>query len=446
MDTKKPENIIYDVSAEGCVLGSMGLSPKNIDKALDILEADDFGLPEHGIIFDAFKDLYLESEQKKILGGELPAVDLVILRNKLQSQGKLEDIGGICYLTKIYDTVPTSANLLYYCDIVKDFSKRRKLLKSTQTISKMFDDFVPTADIQAKFQEEALSFDDVSSGQRVNLADCLQDAKDDLLGRGKNDSVETGFFDLDCCLRGGFRPGQLIIIGARPGVGKTAIALNMATHQASLGKHICFVSLEMPAKEIVKRVILSQARVSQNKLLGIKSTASDIAALDAAALMLQKFNFTILDYASLEPTQLRAKIKVLNAQKQIDCLYVDYCQLMTAKADNIRERINEVTRQLKLISKDEHIPVVLMSQLNRLSDGRTDNMPRLSDLKESGSLEQDADIVMLLNRVKAFNPESEDNSTELIVAKHRNGRQGIIELVYFGEYFKFENKADNILI
>lgn len=383
------------------------------------------------------KDLYLQSEQKRILGDTVPAVDPVLLQSKLKADGKLDEIGGQAYIVKILGSVPTTANMLYHCDTVKNYSRRRKLLKASLDVQKMFSDNTPTADIQSKFQELALSFDDVSAGQNIRLKDCLLDACASLLNQDDDDCIGTGLKDLDYSLNGGFRPGQLIVIGARPTVGKTAIALNIATHQAYCKKHVVFISLEMPAKEIVKRVIVSEAKVSQYKLKSKNINNDDIGKIEIAQFNLQKLNFTILDYSSLEIIQLRAKIKTLNAQNKIDVLYVDYLQLMTGKAETIRERINDITRGLKILAKEENIPVVVMSQLNRLSEGRSDNRPRLSDLKESGSIEQDSDIVMLLHRPKAYDPASDDNTCELILAKHRNGATGLIPLVYFSECFHF---------
>ena len=431
------------VEAEVSVLGAMLQDSIAVQRATEWLKSEDFYQPEHREIFQVMADLNRRQAP----------IDLTTLRAELSRRGTLEGVGGMRYLMKIVSDVPTAANVRTYIDIVREKSTLRKLIGACNAISKdSYSQQKEVAEILAA-AEKAI-FDivmDRHEGEAlkpiseviVNTLDQIQEL--DRL-KGEIAGVPTGFIDLDRMLTG-LHPGELIVVGARPAMGKTSFAMNIAEH-ASLnkGKVTAVFTMEMPREQIAMRMLCSDARVDMQRVRRGTLRDEDWDHLAKTLGPLSAAPMYIDDTSAITPTQLRSRCRQLKMDKGLDLVVVDYLGLMRSdgKAENRQLEVSEISRQLKAIALELKIPIVACAQLSRANKDRVDKRPMLSDLRDSGSIEQDADVVMFLHREEYYNKETEDkNIGEVIVSKQRSGPLGTVKLAWLSEYTTFANLASD---
>ena len=429
------------VEAEVSVLGAMLQDSAAVLRATEHLRPEDFYQPEHKEIFSVMMDLYLQRRP----------IDLVTLHTELARRGSLEGVGGNAYLMKILNSVPTSANVKAYIDIVQEKSTMRKLIQACQKISgECFTQQTPLENILSS-AEKAI-FDIVmnqTDGETlVPLREVLVKTYDqiDELSRlhGAIGGVPTGFIDLDNLLTG-LHPGELVVVGARPSMGKTSFAMNIASH-ASLkhGKSVAVFTLEMPREQIAMRMLCSDAQVDMQRVRKGTLTDKDWSSLANSVQHMADAPMYIDDTAGITPSQLRSRCRRLKMDKGLDLVVVDYLGLMKAdgRVESRQLEVSEISRQLKAIALDMKIPIIACAQLSRANKDRVDKRPVLSDLRDSGSIEQDADVVMFLHREEYYNKDTEDkNIGEVIISKQRSGPLGTVKLAWLSEYTTFANLA-----
>jgi replicative DNA helicase len=431
-----PQNL----EAEKCVLGSMLIDEEAIGLAVEILDEVWFYEDSHRKIYKAIVDLY--NFHKK--------VDLITISDKLKGDGSLESIGGVTYLSMIIDSVPTSANVEHYSHIVKEKGILRKLIQnSTQIISQSYDsegnvdEVVDTAErlifeiADLKQRQQSVHIKDLVK-QSIETIDRLYQRKEHITG------IATSFTEFDN-MTSGLQKSDLIIIAGRPSMGKSALAISIAENVAI--KQNCGVavfSLEMSKEQLVQRMLCSQARVDAHKVRSGYLSSSDWPLLTKAAGRLSEAPIFIDDTPAISILELRAKARRLKANNNIQLIVLDYLQLMRAstKTDSRQQEISEISRSLKALARELSVPLIALSQLSRAVESRQDHRPQLSDLRESGAIEQDADLVVLLMREEYYNPTEENKGVaDVIIAKQRNGPVGNVKLAFIKEYMSFENLA-----
>ncbi len=429
-----PQNL----EAEMSVLGSMLLEDEAIGRAVEILSPQSFYKDMHQKIFAAILGLYERRE----------AVDLITLTAKLEKLGQLDEVGGAAYLTSLINSVPTSAHLEYYAKIVKEKAILRYLINvATQIITESYES-AEDADVLLDKAEQMI----FEIAQRrieqtfIPLKEVLKDSFEvieDLYNRKEHiTGVPSGFKDLDN-LTTGFQAGDLVIIASRPAMGKTSLCINIAQYVAVEKKMpVAFFSLEMSKEQLVQRMLWSESRVNGRKLLGGFLGESAWPKLTIAAGRLSEASIFIDDSAAISILELRAKARRLKTRHDIKLIIVDYLQLMQGrgKTENRQQEISEISRSLKSMAKELNLPVIGISQLSRAVEGRQNRRPQLSDLRESGAIEQDADLVGFIYREEYYSP-TEDNKgiAEIIVGKQRNGPVGTVKMAFIEDYARFEN-------
>jgi replicative DNA helicase len=440
-----PQNI----EAEQSVLGAILIENESLNKVLEILTADDFYREAHRKIFNALINLSERDE---------PA-DLITVKNELQKTNQLDSIGGASYITSLMDSVPTAANIEYYAKIVKEKAILRNLIQtSTEIITKSYED---REDVEELLDEAERGIFQISENRvRPSFYPIKKIVKDSFeifqrLYEKKElvTGVPSGFKELDR-YTAGFHASDLIIVAGRPSMGKTALCLNLAQHAAIENKiTVGIFSLEMSKEQLVIRMFCSEARVEGNRLRTGFLSESDWPKLTIAAGNLSEAPIFIDDTAALSVLELRAKARRLKSEHGLGILIIDYLQLMRGRSrvESRQQEISEISRSLKALAKELHIPVIAVSQLSRKTEERTGNRPQLSDLRESGAIEQDADLILFLYRDEVYN-RSEENpnkgKAELIIGKQRNGPIGKIELAFFDKFTTFKElykgEAENI--
>ena len=436
MDAKIPP---HDLEAEQAVIGSMLTDKDAVISALEVLKEDDFYREDNRIIFSAMYNLYNRAEP----------IDIITVKSELESIGKFDKVGGYEYLTELPEKVPTTANALKYIKIVEEKSTLRDLIKTANEIIDLgydptedVDDIMDNAEkkifdiMQNKNQKGYLPLKDVLV-ESFNKLEELYNRKQHITG------VPTGFSELDY-KTAGFHNSDLILIAARPAMGKTAFALNIATNAAVRANvPVAIFSLEMSKEQLVNRILCSEAMVDSNKVRTGKLEENDWTKLAGAIGPLSEAEIYIDDTPGISITEIRTKCRKLKLEKNIGMVVIDYLQLVqgTNRRNGSREQeISEISRSLKILAKEIGVPVIAISQLSRAAEQRVDHRPMLSDLRESGAIEQDADIVMFLYRDDYYNKESEKKDiAEIIIAKHRGGSTGTVELLWLGNYTKFVN-------
>jgi replicative DNA helicase len=435
-----PQNL----EAEESILGGIMLDNNACDLAVELLAPDDFYREAHRKIFAAMVDLHTRGV----------AVDAVTLAEALRQHGQLQDVGGATFIAELTDRVPTAANVAYYLRIVKEKAILRGLIAAaTEIATQGYDErqdverFVDQAEqkiFSIKEQKVERSYHKVGELLKESLETVahLYDRKELITG------VSTGFRDLDK-LTAGLQPSDLIIVAGRPGMGKTALALNMAVHAAfDGGKAVVVFSLEMSKEQLVLRMLCSEARVNYMDVRSGHLRERDFPRLTAAAGKFYDAAIWIDDSAALSVMELRAKARRLMRETggKLGLLVVDYLQLMrgVARTDSREQEISEISRSLKALAKELRIPVVALSQLNRQVESRADRRPIMADLRESGAIEQDADVIAFVYREAQYNrdvgPEAE-REAEIIVAKQRNGPTGTVHATFLKEFMRFEDRA-----
>lgn len=427
-----------NVEAEQSVLGSMILDKDAISTVSEFIKGEDFYRNDHKEIFDAIIDLY---ELDK-------PVDLVTLIERLKQRNSLDTVGGVEYLSHISSGVPTTSNVKYYAKIVEEKALLRRLIKSAGDIMNM--GYEASEDVSYIMDDaERQIFDLV---QRRNskgvfqlkdvLIDSINKIEEIYNNKGKLSGVSTGFTDLDH-KTSGLQPSDLIIVAARPAMGKTSFCLNIAQSVAIHSKvPVAFFSLEMAKEQLVNRMIWSEALVDSQKIRTGNLDDDDWQKIARVIGPMSEAPIYIDDTPGISVTEIRAKCRKLKMRKNIGLVVIDYLQLMQGrgKSESRQQEISEISRSLKILAKELNVPVIALSQLSRSAETRSDHKPVLSDLRESGAIEQDADIVMFLYRDDYYNPETEKkNIAEVILAKHRNGATGSVDLVWLGQYTKFAN-------
>jgi replicative DNA helicase len=429
-------------TAEESVLGGIMLSNEAINIALENLKPDDFYRPAHQVIFQAMMQL---SEK-------LEPVDLVTLANKLKSFNALDEVGGYEYLAKLASIVPSIANIEYYTRIVKDLSLRRRVIsEASEIIQESFSEEGSVAEFIDQVEQRILSISsDRSKTSYFKIQDIVANAVKSIEDRfhDKLSSVVTGapsgFTKLDE-ITAGFQPSDLIILAARPSMGKTALSLSIGAHIGiRCHKRVLIFSLEMSKEQLAIRLLCSEASVENTRVRTGKLLKGDFSQIVAAASFLTDAEIFIDDTPALTPTEVRAKCRRLHREKPLELVIVDYLQLMRNPLySNSREQeISNISRSLKALAKELNIPIIALSQLNRSVETRQDKRPMMSDLRESGAIEQDADLIMMLYRDEVYNPESEDKDiAEIIVTKQRNGPTGVAKVCFRSQYTRFDNLA-----
>ena len=430
----------HNIDAEKSVLGSMFLSKYAQQKAIESLSKELFYLEAHGIIFETIKNL-----REKLI-----SIDMTTVTEELENKKQLKQIGGIEYLTEIVNFVPTAANIDEYVRIVEEKAILRRLIEeATQIVSSGYNQEEDINDVLDKAEKKILNVVKTKKGSEFrSIQDVLLKTQSDLETLSKKKSeitgIPTGFADLDR-KTAGLHGSELILVAARPAMGKTAFALNIATNAAvRAGVPVAIFSLEMSKEQLVNRVLCSEAMIDSNKLKTGKIEENDWVKIVDALGPLSETELYIDDTAGISITEIRAKARKLKLEKNIGLIVIDYLQLIqgsgSRKNGSREQEISEISRSLKILAKELDVPVIALSQLSRASEQRSDHRPMLSDLRESGSIEQDADIVMFLYRDDYYNEESESkNIAEIIIAKNRSGSTGTAELLWMSNYTKFAN-------
>lgn len=429
----------HDVEAEQAVIGSMLTDKDAISSAIEVLKPEDFYREDNKVIYEAILNLYNRAEP----------VDIITLKIELQSMKQLEAIGGLEYIAQLPDKVPTTANVEQYIKIVEEKSALRALIKTANDLISLgydqtqeVEEILDTAEkrifdvIQNRNQKGYTAIKDILVDSFTQLEQ-LYNQKQHITG------TPTGFADLDY-ITAGLHPSDLIIVAARPAMGKSAFALNIATNAAvRANTPVAIFSLEMSKEQMTNRILCSEAMVDSNKVRTGKIEDDDWTKLAEASGALSTSQIFIDDTPGISVMEIRAKCRKLKLEKNIGLVVIDYIQLVqgSSKRNSSREQeISEISRSLKILAKEIGVPVIALSQLSRSVEQRPDHRPMLSDLRESGAIEQDADIVMFLYRDDYYNEDSEKkNMAEVILAKHRSGSTGTVELAWLGSYTKFAN-------
>ncbi len=434
----------HSIEAEQSVLGAMILDKEAINEAIEIIRPDDFYKEANAEIYEAIITLFNKNEP----------VDLITLSEELKRRGgTLENIGGVTYLANLSSGVATTANTKYYCKIVEEKSILRKLIKSSNEImGKAYEDSEDVNVIIEKAEKEI--FDITQGTQREGfspisevLLDSFAKIEEMAANQGGLTGLTTGFIDLDNNLSG-LQNSDLILLAARPSMGKTAFGINIATNSALKAKaNVAIFSLEMSKEQLVQRMIAATAHVDLQKIISGRLTEDEWLQIINSMGPLSQANIFIDDTAGISLMEMKAKCRKLKMEKGLDLILIDYLQLMQMEGykENRQQEISAISRGLKGLAKEMNCPVIALSQLSRAPELRSDHRPILSDLRESGAIEQDADVVLFLYRDEYYNEDSEKkNIGELIIAKHRNGPTGTIELVWKKEFTKFLNKENFI--
>lgn len=424
---------------EESILGAILIDKDSILKVVDILNIDDFYQEKNGLIYEMMLHLFNNKEP----------IDMLTVSQKLDIQDKLDSIGGEEYLAYLASLVPSSAHLYHYANTVKQKSTLRKLIKAGSSIVEMgFDEATEIESLLDQSEQEVFKISQkIVKQDYVKMSDALNDAFDRIDEVHNNGvsmkGVKTGFKALDNAL-GGLHPANLIILAARPSVGKTSLALDI-TKNVSLHseKAVVFFSLEMSQEEVVDRLISSEARVDLFKMKTGKLSAMDFELLAPAMDSLSRSELFIEDTPGTSVMRMRAILRrILTESKSLGLVVIDYLQLMesSVKNDNIVQQVSEISRSLKGLAREFEVPVIALSQLSRSVENRSPQIPRLSDLRESGSIEQDADVVMFIYREERENPDTERKGiAEIHIAKQRNGPIGKVDLGFRKEYATFTN-------
>lgn len=436
----------YDINAEMSVLGSMFLNKEAADVAMGILKYEDFYSSKNAEIYKAISNLTERNEKE---------IDFVIVADELKKEGKLEFVGNMDYLMELTGFVPGTTNIEAYSKIVKTKAILRYLIKiSDEVMSKCYSDC--HVDEVLEFVESSIynisQNQNKSDLEKINIIvkEALQQINEMSLNKGSITGVTTGLEDLNKQISG-LQKSDLVLLAARPSMGKTALALNMALSAALDEKKVAIFSLEMSKLQLSQRLLSQLSLVDLQKIISGDLGEEDYDMIINALAIIDEIPLYVDETSSISLTELRSKCRRISAKNGLDLVLIDYLQLMTinGKTENRQQEISTISRGLKALAKELNCPVVALSQLSRAVESRSDKKPMLSDLRESGAIEQDADIVMMLYRDDYYNPESErPNIADLIIAKHRNGPTGIVQLYFNKIYTKFtdlvlEEDVDN---
>ena len=430
----------HSIEAEQSVIGSMLMGREAIMAASEILTSDDFYQHQYGVMFEAMVELFNEGKP----------VDLVTLQNRLKEKDVPPEVSSLEFVRDIMTMVPTSANIKSYANIVSEKAVLRRLIKTTEEIAgACYAGKEPLENILADTEKSVFDLLQNKGGQEfvpikqvaINVLEKIEDA---YRNQGTVTGIPSGFIDLDYKLSG-FQPSDFILIAARPSMGKTAFVLNVVDY-VSVRKNLpCMVfSLEMSKEQLVNRMLSMESNVDSQKLRTGTLTDADWDAVVEGIGVIGNSKLIIDDTPGISITELRSKCRKMKLEYGLSIVIIDYLQLMSGSRkggnDNRQQEISDISRSLKALARELHAPVIALSQLSRACETRTDHRPMLSDLRESGAIEQDADVVMFLYRDDYYNKDTEHpNEAEVIIAKQRNGPIGTVNLIWKPEYTKFVN-------
>lgn len=429
----------HNLEAEESLIGAMLLSRDAISAAIERCGVTDFYKPSHAQIFSAITSIYNRAE---------PA-DAVTVAEELRRAGALEDIGGAAVLVALQSNTPAISNASRYASIVEEHALLRRLIGVANEIAELGyglpDDVTAAVDQAETMVFEVAQRRTVDSVAPISyLLDQTLDRLEQLIDRGEEiTGVPTGYTDLDRLLAG-LQPSNLVVVGARPSMGKTAFALGAAVHAALTGLPVLFFSLEMSHLELAQRVLSAEARVDATRMRNGRLLNTDYTKVTNAISRLSAAPLHIDDNPNVTVMDIRARARRMKSREGLGLVVVDYLQLMSGRnsAENRQVEISEISRGLKILARELNIPVVALSQLSRTLESRADKRPMLADLRESGAIEQDADVVMFIYRDELYNRETaERGSAQIIVSKHRSGPTGSVELAFVENYARFANMA-----
>jgi replicative DNA helicase len=435
-----PQIVPQSREAEEAVLGSIMINPDAYLEVAQFLKAEDFYIHRHRWIWEAFTRLH---ERRA-------ALDFLTVTEELDQQGRLAEIGGPAYLTALINNVPSALHAEDYARIVEQTAVRRRMLEAANQIARLaYDEGVGLEEVMNDAEKAVFGVSerrltrDLAPIQEV-LSE-YYDRIEELSARaGEIQGVPTGFFDLDKLLTG-LQPSDLLIVAGRPGMGKTGFALSVAKNAAQTHKkHVAIFSLEMSNEQLVQRLISQETGIDSQRLRTGQLESHEWPLFTHAIEVLNDTRIFLDDTPAITPLQLRTKCRRLHLEYRLDLIIVDYLQLMSgdSRNDNRVQEVSYISRNLKILARELNVPVLAAAQLSRAVEQRADKKPVLSDLRESGSLEQDADIVMFIYRPEVYDEDpSKQNLAEIIIAKHRNGPVGSVQLIFRKNLAKFENAA-----
>lgn len=430
----------HNVEAEKAVIGAMMLNADAIMVCSELLTSDEFYQQQYGIIFDALVEMYKDGV----------GADLVTLQNKLREKEVTPELYSVEYLGELLASVPTSANVKFYAEIVHEKAVLRRLIRVSEQVTKdCYMDSQPLEDILEDTEKSVFDVIQQRGGSEFEpIRDVVLRTLDSIekaaKQKGNITGLETGFRDLDA-KTAGLQKSDLILIAARPAMGKTAFVLNIAEYVAlHSNSTIALFSLEMSKEQLVKRMLAMNSMVDSQKIRTGDLEDDDWDKLVGSVRKIGNSNLVIDDTSGITASELRSKCRKLKIEQGLDLVIIDYLQLMTGagkrKSDSRQQEISDISRSLKVMARELNVPVIALSQLSRAVESRPDKRPMLSDLRESGAIEQDADIVMFIYRDEYYNPDSEKKGVaEVIVAKQRSGPTGPVELAWLSQYTKFGN-------
>ncbi len=435
-DLLPPQNL----EAEMAVLGSMIMDEKAISTTIELLNQDSFYRDIHRKIFEAICNLYNANK----------AVDLITVNDELRRLGILDSVGGVSFLTELVNSVPSPANVVHYARLVREKSILRSLINNATSIASLAYEYEGDVD-EALDRAETLIFnirDSKRTSNIIPLKEIIQTNIENIdqvyQKKAQVSGVPTGFVDLDI-KTAGLHASDLIVVAGRPSMGKSAFAVGLTEYVGVVQKRpLAFFSVEMSKEQLVQRMLCAHARVDAHKVRSGYLAPSDWPKLTAAAGKLSEAPIFIDDTPAISVMELRAKARRLKAHHDIQLIILDYLQLMRGKekAENRQQEISEISRSLKALARELNVPLVAISQLSRAVESRQSHRPQLSDLRESGAIEQDADLVLLLLREEYYNPTpANEGVAEVIIAKQRNGPVGTMKFAFIQEYARFENLA-----
>lgn len=429
----------HSVEAEQSVVAAMLMDKEAIMTAAEIISGDDFYQSTYGTVFGAIVELYNEGTP----------VDLITLQEKLKEKDVPEEIQSLEFARDLVTSVSTSANVKYYAEIVAEKSMLRKLIRMTEGIANTcYASKEPLEGILERTEKDIFDLlQRRSTGDYVPIKQVVLNALEKIekasKSKGTVTGIPTGFIDLDYKMSG-LQPSDLILVAARPSMGKTAFVLNIAQHVAfKVEKTVAIFSLEMSKEQLVNRLFALESQVDSQALRTGNLKDSDWEKLIEGAGIIGRSNLIIDDTPGISISEMRSKCRKYKLEHGLDIVIIDYLQLMTGsgrRTDSRQQEISDISRALKALARELNVPVVALSQLSRAVEQRTDHRPMLSDLRESGAIEQDADVVMFIYRDDYYNKDSEDKGiAEIIIAKQRNGPIGTVNLVWLPDYTKFAN-------
>lgn len=432
----------HNIEAEQSVVGSMLMDKEAITVASETLVSEDFYARQYGVMFEAMVELYNEGKP----------VDLITLQERLREKAVPAEIYSIEFVRELINSVPTSANIKYYADIVSEKSTLRKIIKVNQEIeNECYQDQEKLEVILESTEKKIFNLiQNRNSGDYVPIKDVVIRALEKIELASKNKGavtgISSGFYDLDY-KTSGFQPSDFVLIGARPSMGKTAFVLNIAQHVAlQKGVSTVIFSLEMSKEQLVNRMFSLEANVDAQSIRTGNLNDRDWEKLIESAGVIGKSNLIIDDTPGITISELRSKCRKYKLEHNLGMVIIDYLQLMSGngRTDNRQQEISEISRSLKALAREINAPVIALSQVNRACETRPDRRPMMSDLRESGSIEQDADVIMFIYRDDYYNKDSENkNMAEIIIAKQRNGPIGTVNLVWLPHLTRFANMERN---